>query len=841
MEQVNNKPGTNSSGPNFSMTLADNDSTFSFINKVASQVYPEGKVLIKGTTASQRGFEEKTLVSHNVESIMAGNALSRNPAMASVAYDRLTTSSLESHLAYGADFALADEKDDRKAFEFPNPDFSGDKEANDKSLTGPAAFKAAISKSVLGTGYAPGFFQQKAYGYSNSFVPNVTDDDQTDVDGGNYQISPDALGVGPAKNNYPAALISDLSDQEKEIYINAIRTVNNNVEYRNGNPLTENGFSISAEQKDRATLKNNYQEAAGNINDQGKDAGPNTSYYRTLPDAFLDLTDPSSFYPSITLLKMLIELTDPNGLDLSIDFGLSRGRDLMGDNAGMTENQDAKKTISDHAFGRGIDIYAVGQKNVAGSKLAVNATNYKKCFELLMNKIALLPKYFQPDEVVISKGMYNHYVSVPGQTEAFRNAFPGISKYVNFNPDGANSSKHEGHIHIGFHWTRAGNAGAFLGATSSGTGVTQLTMGTVASSVFPTTIEMAEYIKKGQEIYTKATKIDPVELGKMMATTGIFNIEEIAVFCGIAERESHCNPYTGDGAGPLLALGMFQNELYNFIDGKISSFSVKDFYIPEGTSTRFASQNGKRILKGWQIYFKKETGIKQSDLKARSEMSWDISRVDPVFWIPLNQIAIAAQVAKIYKPNASASSADFSKFYKEDGLRPASLARNLWSNWGDGDWGDQKAFQSWGALTNVKVSTVKTVYEALGGKWSDFAAWALGGIKVPGSLCEAFTVKQVQEKVRTSSDGKRTIYGAPYRTFWDVFIWVYDLFDEAINYFTTDEEKKQFTDDRWGANVKIFAPGIRKTIFTRKIVEDIIGMPYYEYIGRNAGTWRRAS
>ena len=94
MEQTNNKPGTNSSGPNFSMTLADNDSTFSFINKVASQVYPEGKVLVKGTTASQRGFEEKTLVSHNVESIMAGNALSRNPAMASVAYDRLTTSSL---------------------------------------------------------------------------------------------------------------------------------------------------------------------------------------------------------------------------------------------------------------------------------------------------------------------------------------------------------------------------------------------------------------------------------------------------------------------------------------------------------------------------------------------------------------------------------------------------------------------------------------------------------------------------------------------------------------------------------------------------------------------------
>lgn len=836
MEQTNNKPGTNSSGPNFSMTLADNDSTFSFINKVASQVYPEGKVLVKGTTASQRGFEEKTLVSHNVESIMAGNALSRNPAMASVAYDRLTTSSLESHLAFGADFSLAEEKDGRKAFEYPNPDFSGDKEANDKSLSGPAAFKSAISQSVLGTGYAPGFFQQKAYGYSNSLVANTTNDDGTTVDGGNYQIDPDALGIGPAKNGYPAALISDLSDQEKEIYINAIQTVNNNVKFNRSNgEISTAGFSISAFEKDKQNLRSNYQEAAGNINDQGKDAGSGTSYYRTLPDQFLELTDPSKFYPSITLLKMLVEMSDPNGLDLTIGFGFSRGQDLVHNNAVMTENTDGKKTITDHAFGRAIDIYAVGQKNVSGSSLTVNATNYEKCFTLLMQKIALLPKYFQPDEIVISKAMYAKYVSDSSQKKmAFMQAFPGLSKYVNVNQDGANSTTHDGHIHLGFHWTRAGNAAVFLGSTTSG-GTNLGNMGTVANSVFKTTADMTQYLDMGREVFTSAEqKIDPVDLGKIMATTGIFNIEEIAVFCGLAERESNSSPYRGDGAGPLLALGMFQNELYNFIDGRISSFSLWDFYIPEGTSTRFADQNGKRTLKGWQLYFKKETAIKQSDLKARADMTWDISKVDPVFWIPLNQIAIAAQVARIYKPNLSSSSSKSSQFYKEEGLRSAAIARNLWTNWGDGAWGDQSAFQSWGALTNVKRDTVKKVYEALGGTWNSFIAWALGGVSVPGALCEAFTVKQVQEKSRLSKDGQRTIYGPPYRSFWDVFIWVYDLFDEAINYFTTEEEKKQFTDDRWGASVKVFAPGIRKTVFTKKIVEDIIGQPYNWYRAYNA-------
>lgn len=834
MEQVNNKPGTNSSGPNFSMTLADNDSTFSFINKVASQVYPEGKVLIKGTTASQRGFEEKTLVSHNVESIMAGNALSRNPAMASVAYDRLTTSSLESHLAFGADFSTADEAGDRKAFEYPNPDFAGDKDGKDRSLSGPAAFKAAIAKSVLGTGYAPGFFQQKAYGYSNSIIANTTDDNGTTVDGGNYQIDPDALGVGPAKNGYPAALISDLSDEEKQIYIDAIELVNNNVTFDGNGQLSTSGFTINAYDRDKQSLKNNYQEAAGNINDQGKDAGPNTSYYRTIPDKFLELSDPSSFYPSITLLKMLISMTDPNGLDLKVGFGFKRGSNLTSDDAVMSENQSGKKTISDHAFGRAIDIWEVGQKNVAGSKLPVNATNYEKCFKMLMEKIALLPKYLQPDEIVISRAMYAKYVPDESlRKTVFQLKFPGLSSYVLVNQDAAGSATHEGHIHLGFHWTRAGNAAAFLGSTTSG-GTTPTTMGTVASSVFSTTTDMSKYIEMGREVYAQAKQIDPVDLGKIMATTGIFNIEEIAVFCGLAERESHCNPYTGDGAGPLLALGMFQNELYNFNDGKIGSFSLWDFYIPEGTSTRFADQNGKRTLKGWQLYFKKETGMTQSQLKARADMRWDIGKVDPVFWIPLNQIAIAAQVARIYKPTSSSSSSNSSQFYKEEGLRSPAIGRNLWTNWGDGAWGDQNAFQSWGALTNVKVSTVKKVYEGLGGRWQNFINWALGSIKVPGALCDAFAVKQIQEKVRTSSDGKRTIYGPPYRSFWDVFIWVYDLFDEAINYFTTDEEKKQFTDDRWGANVKIFAPGIRKTIFTKKIVEDIIGQPYISYIAASA-------
>lgn len=62
---------SNSDGPNFSMNLSDNDTTLSFVQKFASQAYPEGKVIIKNTSASLKGYEDRGLVSHTVESIMS--------------------------------------------------------------------------------------------------------------------------------------------------------------------------------------------------------------------------------------------------------------------------------------------------------------------------------------------------------------------------------------------------------------------------------------------------------------------------------------------------------------------------------------------------------------------------------------------------------------------------------------------------------------------------------------------------------------------------------------------------------------------------------------------------
>ena len=52
-------PPTNDDGPGLSLTLEDNDSTTSFIQKYYSKTYPENKMLVKNTTHSVQGYETR--------------------------------------------------------------------------------------------------------------------------------------------------------------------------------------------------------------------------------------------------------------------------------------------------------------------------------------------------------------------------------------------------------------------------------------------------------------------------------------------------------------------------------------------------------------------------------------------------------------------------------------------------------------------------------------------------------------------------------------------------------------------------------------------------------------
>lgn len=746
---------------------------------------------------------------------MAGNALSRNPAMPTVAYDRLTTSTLEGQLSFASEFAGADIKDERPQFTYPNPE-TGQGKKDERFLTGSAAYKAAISSSVLGTGYAPGFFQQKASSYGASMSTNQETPDG--VDGEYYTVDPDALSLGPAKNSRPAALISDLTEEEKKIYTDCIALINQNISSTNA-VASSTGFQISALAKDKAILLK-YRDVGGEINDQGTERKAGQDFYRNLPESFIDLPDPSYFFPSLALMKMLIELTGTEGLTIGGRFAFERGSNLTSGDADMSE-EDGKKIISDHSFGRAFDIHSLGQKNVTNSSKAINSSTYKDIFTTLMQKIATLPPYLQPDSVVISRGMFSQYLAPGSENSArkatFGAAFPGLAKHVRVGHDAEGSQAHDTHIHIGFHWTRAGNPAYFLNQTLTGPESNPIGIDIVSPTSFESTQDINYYISLGTKSYAqepneKSVAVDKdgktsfLTFGKLLATTGIFNLEEIAMFCGLAYRESNVRPRSTDGK----AFGIFQNEV-----GVGTRYQDRLFHIPYGESSRFT--DGKRTLRGWQIAFKKEIAETLEEAKGK-EMTRDT--VDPVFYYPINQIAVAAQVARIYVP--AKSDKIFSQSYKQAGLRKSSQSKPLWSNWGDSDWGDGILNLKYGMLSAVPVKIVYDVYTGLGGEWKTFVNWALGKrTATNGALVDCPKVSILENIFARPKEEERQYY--PYRSYWDVFVWVFNLYDRF------EEIDNEFTFTQSTAYGKGFTRK-RNQIFNQQKVENAIAMSYTEWL-----------
>ncbi len=268
-----------------------------------------------------------------------------------------------------------------------------------------------------------------------------------------------------------------------------------------------------------------------------------------------------------------------------------------------------------------------------------------------------------------------------------------------------------------------------------------------------------------------------------MFNANIFNIEEIATFVGIAERESSLRPFAFNDSE---ALGMWQMIF------KSGSWISEGLPIVVGSSPAII---GKTIL-GWRLRNKNST--KQPSSNEMKSDGWTGQLVDEVFWYPFNQVAILAWQVKKYIGQPG---------YRDGGKRSSSLSR-IWGNWGDGYWGrshggmDNNANFPYGALTGVKPSTVKKAYEALGGKWIVYQAWALtalvdgyGNFKSPRSNAEV-------AKLRDGNKYKE----ATYRNYWDVYIWVnFEQYKDTYfkdNIISTEEAGgvKMRYDSRWGSD-----------------------------------------
>ena len=208
----------------FDLSPSDFSSTQSIVDKVGSQFYPNGEVVIKNTTMSRMPMQDRTLRSADPAKILQGDGLFRNPAFATAAYAQSTQSALHGILA-----AQADIDDEVKIADPDDP-------TNSKYLTGAAARAEIMKQSIMSTGVAPSGFEATIKAMNATVINSTTlDTSGGGTVGNNYgdSYAHSTTGYSPAQNaeaynggSRQIALEENLTEKEKEIYQTKVSELN---------------------------------------------------------------------------------------------------------------------------------------------------------------------------------------------------------------------------------------------------------------------------------------------------------------------------------------------------------------------------------------------------------------------------------------------------------------------------------------------------------------------------------------------------------------------------------------------------------------------------------------
>lgn len=421
----------------------------------------------------------------------------------------------------------------------------------------------------------------------------------------------------------------------------------------------------------------------------------------------------------------------------------------------MTNMDKSTKSISDHAFGRGYDIMGLGETKDSlkdFGNLTGKPDQWRNQFEIFLKKLSGLPVYLQPDSIVIGKVCFSQYVLPEDDPDRSKikamllNAFPGLGKHIHFGTDSADATTHDNHIHISFGWSRAGNPDSLLSAGSQSDIPAEIISGTAPIAISSETRTL--YAKVGTVSYEGKTsdKIKDTDMANLLVSTGLFNIEEIATIVGIMYRESRIGPYSHNSAG---AMGLMQVIFNNGV-----GWEDENLPVPYGESPNKKSGT----IVGYLLRNKNFTSA-----AASKPEKWNVTTVDPLFWYPINQIAIMAYQMQVYKSQSG---------YKDAGARTSAESKRLWSNWGDGVWGRANNQMPYGVLSSVPRDTVKKIYEHLGGDWAKYKEWGLVALvdeyKKNGKTYTR-PANAAADAALQKEDGSYA--GAPYRNRWDFELW----------------------------------------------------------------------
>ena len=652
---------------------SDLGSTASIANKISQSFYPNGEVVITGTTMSRQPYEDRSLRSADPVKIIQGDGLYRNPAFAINAYAQSTQSAMHGIMA-----SMSDIGDETKIADPNDP--------RGTPLTGAAAKMEIAKNSMLVTGYAPGGFSESIKALNNSVINSTVQPTTSDLA---YVTSEMGATVAEKTEGYipstepgmvlnggsrAIALDSILSDQEKEIYATKIAQLNNKANFKgSANPFQLN-LSTNSKGQNLSTLGFSINQEPSYISG---------SMQSVQVDPSLLGTGEKKCYVSAALIEMLLQVTNK----IFIDGGTGTDRTLVGPNFSLLNAEN--NTVSDHAFGRGFDIMAVGNSATAPNKLSSNIDTYRQGLNLFLTTLNGLTQDLHPDLIVVHDQLMTELgiaeSGLEGANAAVRTKYPNLARFVNFAVD----SSHRDHIHVSFSPQRAGS---FITPEIA----TAITGVSFTEEDAQSGISMDKF---KQNFFGKPNaSLSPDELMALLSTSGLFSLEVSAIFTAIAEREANIQPAainTNRNTGDF-SVGMFQINLLP------KSHGDKTFYLKYNAS----GQPEDSTALGYKLAYSIDSDNNPKTLADKVQNQATLATVDRRVWIPYNQAWMLGVTAV-----GSVEVATRAKTNKP-------IDRYIFRPWGD--YGTEIIP---GFIFKTKFSTALSVYLNRGGTDANLRKW----------------------------------------------------------------------------------------------------------------------
>lgn len=668
--------------------LADSKSAAA---KMSESFYPNGKTVYTHTSQSKEENVNRTLGSADPVKILQGDGIYRNPAFAINGYIQNVQSSMHGVLAMAGDI------DENVKIADPN-------NPNGEPLTGAAARQEIAKQSLLSTGYAPGGFESTLQAMTSS-VGSVAGAGSSSDTTGTVSDSSGASIKHSSKGyiSYPDAEVlnsgsraiafkDELSEQEKTVYAQKLASLHKKQNFAGSRISSFNLNLNEATYKEKVNgkiieKKQDIRNLGFKLNSFGGFKSSGESYGLIDLDSSLLGSGIRECYVSAALVEFLLQIT--NKIYIYGEQGTVRG--IIGSNFSALSKDN--NSVSDHAFGRGFDIFNIGMTKETSIALrrgsaAAPKKDYADALHILLTHLSTMPGYLQPDLIIVSSDLTTdlglNEKGLEDADSALRKRYPGLAKHVNVGSDG----NHRNHIHISYGPIRAGSfvtpeiAAQINGVSFSG--------GAGASAA------VTEKLKK--EYKTGDAPLSWADIYVLLNTYGYFGPELSSLFTALSERESSGNPWStnDDGFFGLWQLGTDPRE------GGLTNVKLK---LPIEEVTTFWKL-------GCNVW--KEQGLTAETVDAyinpirKSDPNAGRSYFDTRYSIPLNQIECLR-----------------AKFgYRSNNTKPitkigTNKGNNLLHPWGEG-------FLYFGWLSGVKYSIARDIYIAMTGKTAeDFSSWLL--------------------------------------------------------------------------------------------------------------------